>query len=140
MTNFVITGNVLEQLEALAREGFPHEICGFIGGVAPGTGSLVRPARNVARARKVEYNIAPEETLATLLSFELSGYKITGVYHSHPNYPPQPSGTDLALADMPDACYLITSVEKVGGKLHCETRAWRIHNGYAQQVELTIAD
>jgi desampylase len=138
--NFEITKSVLEQIERLAREGFPHEICGFIGGAMLGTGSVVRPAQNVARARKVEYNIAPEETLATLLAFELSGLKITGVYHSHPNYPPRPSGTDLALADLPDACYLITSVEKVGGKLHCETRAWLIHAGRAQAVELTIVD
>lgn len=131
----------LNQIENLARQGFPHEICGFLGGSQFGYASEVRPARNVAASRKVEYNIAPEETLATLLEFEQRGLKITAVYHSHPRYPAQPSSVDLALADMPDVFYLITSVtDGASGQLNCETRVWQLKNGKAFSAELVILD
>lgn len=139
--SFFISRKALEQIEEQARRGFPYEICGFLGGAVLGQGREVRPVRNVARSPQVEYNVSPEETLATLLDFEGRGLKITGVYHSHPRYPARPSGTDLNLADLPGAVYLITSVnDKAGGLLECETRAWRIEQRRAIPAELVIID
>ncbi|HEX2916729.1 MAG TPA: M67 family metallopeptidase [Chloroflexia bacterium] len=138
---FYVTRAALEQIENLARQGFPYEICGFLGGSATGVGQEVRVARNIALSREVEYNINPEETLATLLDFERRGFKITAVYHSHPRYPARPSGVDLKLADLPDACYLITSVnEAPEGGLSCLTRAWNIKRGKASPVELIVKE
>lgn len=138
---FFLTKQVLQQIEEQARLGFPYEVCGFLGGAVLGQGREIRPARNVARSPQVEYNIAPEETLAVLLDFEGRGQKITGVYHSHPRYPARPSGTDLHLADLPGAYYLITSVtDEPDGTLHCETRAWRIERRKAIATELVVLE
>ncbi len=133
----------LNQIERLARQGFPYEICGFIGGPVIGSGQEIRPVPNIAPQPRLEYNIAPEETLAILLDFEGRGQKITGVFHSHPRYPARPSGTDLRLADLPAACYLITGVydrPEGGDSLDCETRAWKIEADRAYPVELIIVD
>ncbi len=139
--SFFISRAVLEQVEEQARRGFPHEICGFLGGTVLGQGQEARPAKNIARHPEVEYNVSPEETLFALLDFEGRGMKLTGVYHSHPRYPTRPSGTDLNLADMPGAVYLITSVyDEPDGRLRCETRAWRLERGKAYPAELNITE
>lgn len=136
---FFITRPALQEIERRAIAGFPHEICGFLGGEVVGQGRETRPARNVATDPRVEYNIAPEETLAALLDLERRGLKLTGVYHSHPRYPARPSGTDLALADLPGAVYLITSVmQEPGGSLRCETRAWQLQRRRAIPTELVV--
>lgn len=138
---YYLPKRLLSQIESQAQSGFPYEICGFIGGAQLGYAQEIRPARNVATNRQVEYNIAPEETLAALLDFELRGLKITAVYHSHPRYPAHPSEVDLALADLPNAFYLITSVtEGLGRTLRCKTRAWILQNGEAIAVELILTD
>jgi proteasome lid subunit RPN8/RPN11 len=141
MNSFKISRIVLAQIEELARRGFPYEICGFLAGPTPGQGRAAKPARNIARQRQVEYNIAPEETLQTLLALEAADQRITGVYHSHPRYPARPSATDLHLADLPDAAYLITSVqESSDGYLHCRTLAWNIVNQQPVELELLIVE
>ena len=141
MSAFKLSRAVLSQIEELARQGFPREICGFVAGPAVGQGSEIKPARNIASQPSVEYKIAPEETLSVLLATEGRGLRLTGVYHSHPRYPAQPSGTDLHLADLPDACYLITSVwDSPKNLLECETRAWKIEHQQAFVLELVITD
>ena len=141
MKTFYLSRTTLAQIEELARQGFPYEICGFIAGPQIGQGHEIQPTHNLSPYPQVEYNIAPEETLTTLLKLESRGLKLTGVYHSHPRYPAQPSGTDLNLADLPDACYLITSVQEKSNKtLSCETRAWSIERRKPQAVKLVIID
>ncbi len=138
--NFFIKREVLAQIEKLAGEGFPYEICGFLGGNVIGQAINLRPARNNSSTPRVEYNIAPEETLASLLAFESQGLKLTGVYHSHPRYPAQPSQTDIRLADLPGAVYLITSVQDgPKGVYQFETRAFRIENGRAKEIKIELS-
>jgi proteasome lid subunit RPN8/RPN11 len=130
------------QIVAQAQAGFPYEICGFLGGIALEYGQVIRPATNIATQPQVAYNIAPEETLAALLAWERSGYKITGIYHSHPNYPAVPSNTDLKLADLADVCYLIISVRGKAAQapLHFELRAYRIVAKKAYEVPIKITE
>ena len=137
--SFLIHCAALEQIEEQARQGFPYEVCGFLGGVVLGQGQKIRPARNIAAHRQAEYIISPEETLMSLLNFEGDGLKLTGVYHSHPRYPARPSGTDLALADLPGVFYLITSIyDQPGGHLQCETKVWKFIAGKALAADLNI--
>ena len=139
--SFFISWAALEQIEEQARRGFPYEICGFLGGTVLGQGQEARPAQNIARHPAVEYNVDPAQTLMALLDFVGRGMKLTGIYHSHPRYPARPSGTDLNLADMPGAVYLITSVyDAPGDELRCETKAWRLERGKAFAAELKVLE
>ncbi len=138
-SSFFIASGVLETLEGQARQGYPREVCGFLAGEVFGQAQLAYPAKNSAPLTEAEYLIRPEETLAALLELEGRGLKITGVYHSHPNYPARPSQLDLTLAGMPGAFYLITSVFKAaGGALDCKTTAWLIENKQAYQAEMRL--
>jgi proteasome lid subunit RPN8/RPN11 len=138
---FFIKREVLAEIEQRAQQGFPHEICGFVAGTVLGQAMEQKPARNISPHPHVEYNIAPEETLSTLLGFEGRGLKLTGVYHSHPRYPARPSQTDIRLADLPSAVYLIISVYEGSSpeqKFICETRAYRIEKGKAHETKIEI--
>ena len=137
---YYLSQSIYTQIVAQAQAGFPYEICGFLGGTALGQGQSIRPATNVATQPQVAYTIAPEETLAALLEWERSATKITGVYHSHPNYPAVPSSTDLKLADLAGVCYLIISVREKQGQalLECELRAYRIVTKKAYEISITL--
>ena len=44
----IINREILEKIYALAREGFPYEICGWLGGnPVDGLVTDIRPAKNV---------------------------------------------------------------------------------------------
>ncbi len=135
-----LTRVAFEQIVAQARSGFPFEICGFVGGPQTGSGLTIRPATNISSHPRDAYDIAPEETLAVLLEFESKGSKITGVYHSHPNYPARPSQVDLRLADMPNVCYLIIGVQARGPRLEFDLRAYRISQQKAYEVQIELTD
>jgi proteasome lid subunit RPN8/RPN11 len=76
-----------------------------------------------------------------VLDFEGRGWRINGIYHSHPRYPARPSKIDLELADMPGVVYLITSVRVEASKrLRCETRAWQIEGRRVFPVEIVLVD
>lgn len=139
---FYLQKAAFEQIVAHARQGFPYEVCGFLAGSVLGQALQVRAATNVATNPHVAYAIAPEETLAALLEFESDGHKITGVYHSHPRYPAVPSQVDMKLADLPNAFYLIISVqERPPTDLDFELRAYRIiNNKKTYQVQLELID
>lgn len=137
---FYLSRTAYNQIIAQASDGFPSEICGFLAGTAENYGTEIRPAKNVSSQPQVAYDIAPEETLAALLQFESKKLKLTGVYHSHPRYPATPSQTDLRLAAMPNACYLILSVNDApNSDLRFELRGYRIESPkkfYEVQVNL----
>ncbi len=130
---------VLKVVEDRAISGFPREICGFLAGKEPFLAQIARPAENIAAHTRSEYSIRPEETLRALLELEARGLKITGIYHSHPNYPSRPSQTDLALADMPEAFYLITSVYQLqAGEFKCQSTVWHLENKRALKAEIQL--
>lgn len=137
---YQLTRTAFEQIVASARVGFPFEICGFVAGPQPGSGLTIRAATNVSSHPRAAYDIAPEETLAVLLEFEDRGSKITGLYHSHPNYPARPSQVDLRLADLPDVCYLIIGVQERGSQLEFDLRAYRICQQKAGEVRIELTE
>lgn len=137
---FYLSRSVHNEIIKQAIVGFPHEVCGFLAGPNINYGLQSRPAKNVSLQPQVAYNIMPEETLAALLQFEHTAQRLTGIYHSHPNYPAIPSKIDLRLADLPDACYLILSVrDEPNNEFQLELRGYRIQSPnsfYEVQIEL----
>lgn len=72
-------------------------------------------------ASPVSYTIPPQEHYDALIDAESRGWRIGGVFHSHPNGPAQMSDTDLARVGDPNWVYLIVSL--TGGRP--EVEAWR---------------
>ena len=107
----IINRDILEKIYALAREGFPYEICGWLSGnPVNGLVTDIRPAKNVYnqknhpvvnnRTLETAYVISPEDLLELNNEFDSSVPPLV-LYHSHPNGQAYFSETDRIVATDP---------------------------------------
>lgn len=61
-------------------------------------------------ASPVSYTIPPQEHYDALVDAESRGWRLEGVFHSHPNGPARMSATDLARLTDPGWVYLVVSL------------------------------
>ena len=102
----------LAEIVAHARDEYPHEACGLLGG-REGRVERVYALPN-AEHSPVCYMADPEAQLRAMLEIEDRGWEIVAFYHSHPSSPAYPSPTDLEMAFYPEALSLIISLIVMG--------------------------
>jgi proteasome lid subunit RPN8/RPN11 len=118
-----ITDAQLKQIYAHAKETYPHECCGFLlGNFDDGLVRQVRRATNQNTDRTDRFIISGEEYAQTQFATDEAGLDIVGVYHSHPDWPPIPSQTDMGSA-WEEVHYLIVSVHE---GMPLNTNVWRL--------------
>lgn len=129
------SSDVRAQLEQLARDGYPHEVCGLLVGRfdAESIGvERITQARNLATDRLQDrYVLDPDDYLAADRAARKDDLEIVGVWHTHPDHPPTPSTTDWEAA-WEGYCYVIVSVRRgeVDG-----VRAWELDGeGFIQKI------
>ena len=118
-----ITDAQLKQIYAHAKETYPHECCGFLLGTLDDV--LVRQVRRAANQntdRTDRFVISGEEYAQAQFAADEAGLDIIGVYHSHPDWPPIPSQTDMESA-WEEVYYLIASVHE---GMPLNTNVWRL--------------
>lgn len=102
-----LTKNQVEEIFAHARQAFPEECCGLIGGRGTLAASIY-PLTNAAENPLVEYEAAPADLFAAQRTMRERSEKLVGIYHSHPQQiDPLPSETDVRRAFYEDAVYFI---------------------------------
>ena len=107
----------------------PNEGCGLIA-MDGDTVTAVFPTDNEL-ASPTGFTIPPQQHLDALLDAEASGWRLGGVFHSHPNGPPVPSEIDIYAALDPEWIYLVVGL--AGG---VQIRAWSIANGKVAEISL----
>lgn len=107
----------------------PNEGCGLF---AMDGNRIVRvyPTSNTS-ASPVSYTVPPKEHFAALEDAESSGWRLGGVFHSHPYGSAEMSIIDHQEAVEPEWIYLVVGMEG-----EPEIRAWRMHEGDIAEVEL----
>ena len=90
----------------------PDECCGLIASDDDGRIRFAYPLTNV-NPSPVTYTIDPDEHFAALAHAESLGWALSGVFHSHPHGPAEPSMVDLIGALDPDWVYLIAGSDEV---------------------------
>ena len=133
MDGLWLTPEQARQIGTHALAEAPREACGLIGGVG-GQAQRIIAAPNVAAEPTLHYEIEPAALVAGLMQLQAAGLELIGFYHSHPQGPPSPSQTDLALATYPDAAYVIVGLR--GGEP--ELAVWRLANGSADRLPLHV--
>jgi len=96
-----------------ARSTYPEECCGFLLGGDSDPRIIVRAlsAQNINRdSRQNRFNIDPMELVRADEEARRANLDLIGIYHSHPDVPPQPSQVDLENA-WPWYTYLVVSVQ-----------------------------
>lgn len=120
------------QREARAR--LPREACGLLIGRRVGECVEVlevRHARNVARD-PARFEVDPADHLANQRHARARGLDVVGVWHSHPEGPATPSGTDLREAVRGWAYVILDARDGA-------CRAWRSGADGFEELELVEA-
>ena len=136
-----IARSLLDQIVAQARDEAPNECCGIVGS-RDGHAVALYKARN-ARASPLAYEIDPGELQQILERLDEEGLEVGIIYHSHTRTDPEPSQTDVNLANplFGEPVYLIVGVKDPGRD---DVRGWRIVKteveGAPAKVEITQVD
>ncbi len=131
----------MQQMVEQAELSYPTEGCGLLIGVERGDRSVeeARPCLNAAPdTARTHYKIHPMTLMETERELYGSNRVILGIYHSHPDYPANPSKLDLEHA-WPWYSYLILSVQYGHYK---EAASWRLSSDLSEfrREELKISN
>jgi proteasome lid subunit RPN8/RPN11 len=128
--------DVVDDIVALAVEGYPYEACGLLAG-PPGGDVVARfyRCRNAAESARV-YTVDPHDHLRAEQDAEGHGWDILGVVHSHTHTEAYPSPTDIAQAPDPAWHYAIVSLrDDTAPRL----RSYRIVDGRVSEEDVAIS-
>jgi len=104
----LIPKNIHDELISHAKEGFPLEVCGILGGVGESVSAIYRMTNT--DASNEHFMMEPKEQFAVVKDLRTKGLTMLAVYHSHPETPARPSEEDIQLALTPGVSHLIISV------------------------------
>lgn len=87
----------------------PNEGCGMLA-MDGDRVMKVYPTGN-EDASPASYTVPPQEHYDALMDAEANGWRLGGVFHSHPTGPATMSATDLAKVTEPDWVYVVVSLD-----------------------------
>jgi proteasome lid subunit RPN8/RPN11 len=103
--------SIHDDLIAHAKEGFPLEVCGILGGIGELVSAIYRMTNT--DASNEHFMMDPKEQFAVIKDLRTKGLSMLAIYHSHPETPARPSEEDIRLALTPDVSYIIISLADV---------------------------
>lgn len=103
-----IPASIHDNLIAHAKEGFPLEVCGILGGTDDVV-SAIYPMTNTDASNE-HFMMDPREQFAVIKDLRAQGLGMLAIYHSHPETPARPSEEDIKLALTPGVSYVIISL------------------------------
>lgn len=118
-----------------AREGFPLEVCGILGGAGEDISAIYR--MNNADASNEHFMMEPKEQFAVVKDLRSKGLAMLAVYHSHPETPARPSEEDIRLALTPGVSHVIVSL---ADSQQATVKSFKIDNGIVtpESIELIV--
>ncbi len=116
-----------------AREGFPFEACGILGGKG-NIVSAIYPMTNTDASRD-HFMMDPREQFLVAKALRSQELEMLAVYHSHPATPARLSDEDLRLALTPGISYMIVSLADPSAP---EVRSFRFADKKVGSEELRI--
>jgi proteasome lid subunit RPN8/RPN11 len=97
-----------DELISHAKEGFPLEVCGILGGIGESVTELYRMTNT--DASNEHFMMDPKEQFAVVKDLRGKDLALLAVYHSHPETPARPSEEDIQLALTPGVSHVIVSL------------------------------
>ena len=99
---------IYDDLIAHAREGFPLEVCGILGGTGDTVSAIYRMTNT--DASNEHFMMEPKEQFTVVKDLRAKGLAMLAIYHSHPETPARPSDEDIRLALTPGVSSVIISL------------------------------
>ena len=122
-----IPQSIHDDMIAHAREGFPLEVCGILGGNGESVSAVYRMTNT--DASNEHFMMEPREQFAVIKDLRAKGLAMLAVYHSHPETPARPSQEDIKLALTPDVSYVIISLADAAAP---DIKSYKISSGNVQ--------
>jgi [CysO sulfur-carrier protein]-S-L-cysteine hydrolase len=132
-TMLTIPKAIIDSIIAHAKEDFPLEACGILGGTN-GVVSEQYPMANTDQSNE-HFTMEPKEQFSVIKDLRAKGKEMLVIYHSHPETPARPSEEDIRLALTPNVSYIIVSL---AGE-QPEVKSFRIENGAVSPEPITIS-
>jgi proteasome lid subunit RPN8/RPN11 len=120
----------IEMMLAWVQRWLPEEACGLLAGECR-TVRRVIPVENSLHS-STRYSMDAKAQLEAFLAMEQDGQEMVGIFHSHPNGPPDPSPSDIAEFYYPGTVTVICAPGNAGWSL----RGFWIDAGTATEVPL----
>ena len=133
MTMLQMPMPIYERMIGQAREGFPFEVCGILGGRG-NIVSAIYPMTNTDASHD-HFMMDPREQFSVVKALRSQELEMLAVYHSHPATPARLSDEDIRLALTPDISYVIVSLADPSAP---EVRSFRIADKKVDSEELRI--
>jgi proteasome lid subunit RPN8/RPN11 len=128
-----IPKDIHDELISHAREGFPLEVCGILGGTGETVSAIYRMTNT--DASNEHFMMEPREQFSVVKDLRGKDLEMLGVYHSHPETPARPSEEDIRLAYTPGVSSVIISLADPGQPV---VRSYKINQGRVEHEELEI--
>jgi proteasome lid subunit RPN8/RPN11 len=117
-----------------AKEGFPLEVCGILGGNDDTASANYRMTNT--DASNEHFMMDPKEQFSVVKDLRAKGLAMLAIYHSHPETPARPSEEDIKLALTPDVSYIIISLADPG---KTDMKSFKISNGNVIAEEIVVS-
>ena len=127
-----IPQTIIDAMVDHARQDFPLEACGILGGT-DGLVSEHYPLANTDQSNE-HFTMEPKEQFAVIKDLRTKGKEMVAIYHSHPETPARPSEEDIRLALTPGVSYLIVSLAGAAP----EVKSYRIEGGVVTHEPITV--
>ncbi|MHC6179062.1 M67 family metallopeptidase [Clostridium sp. JNZ X4-2] len=103
-----------EKILKQARDEFPNECCGYLGGLNSGKDIFIKKIYSLTNTdhSSDHFSMDPAEQFRAVKLMRSEKFNMIGNYHSHPYSPSRPSEEDKRLAFDDKILYGILSLEK----------------------------
>ena len=129
-----IPKNIYDDLIQHAKEGFPLEVCGILGGTDDTISANYRMTNT--DASNEHFMMDPKEQFSVVKDLRAKEFSMLAIYHSHPETPARPSEEDIKLALTPDVSYIIISLADPG---KADMKSFKISNGDVIAEEIVVS-
>lgn len=129
-----IPKHIYDDLIQHAREGFPLEVCGILGGTDDTVSAHYRMTNT--DASNEHFMMDPKEQFSVVKDLRAKGLSMLAIYHSHPETPARPSKEDIKLALTPDVSYIIISL---ADPVKSDMKSFKISNGNVTAEEIVVS-
>ncbi len=123
----------IDEIVSHALSEAPHECCGILAGKNEKAVKLFRTTNS--ERSPVRYSVEPRELINIYQEIDSNGWKLLGIYHSHPHSEAYPSAVDIKYAYFPQSFYIIISLNFPSQPV---VRVFTIVEGKTVEQELRI--
>lgn len=107
-----VTSDVIEVIEAEARDAYPRECCGILLGKGVSI-THMQPTSNIHSEPETHFEIEPQALINAHRAAREGGLQVLGYYHSHPTGKAEPSATDRKLSACDGSIWAIATKDEV---------------------------